>query len=119
MILSLFAVQQAFFAVNQPTKSAILPKIVPIADLPAANSLNMTVMQAGAIVGPVVGGALIPQLGYSTLYLVDTIFLFATLWAVIALAVAHAGPGRVRAACGRIAFGDTTVSCTYGATRSC
>ena len=85
VILSLFAVQQAFFAVNQPTKSAILPKIVPIADLPAANSLNMTVMQAGAIVGPVVGGALIPQLGYSTLYLVDTIFLFATLWAVIAL----------------------------------
>ncbi|MBE7160393.1 MAG: MFS transporter [Williamsia herbipolensis] len=85
VILSLFAVQQAFFAVNQPTKSAILPKIVPIADLPAANSLNMTVMQAGAIVGPVVGGALIPQLGYSTLYLIDTIFLFATLWAVIAL----------------------------------
>ncbi|GAA2053899.1 MFS transporter [Williamsia deligens] len=85
IILSLFAVQQAFFAVNQPTKSAILPKIVPIADLPAANSLNMTVMQAGAIVGPVVGGALIPQLGYSTLYLVDTIFLFATLWAVVAL----------------------------------
>jgi MFS family permease len=85
VILSLFAVQQAFFAVNQPTKSAILPKIVPIADLPAANSLNMTVMQAGAIVGPVVGGALIPQLGYSTLYLVDTIFLFATLWAVVAL----------------------------------
>lgn len=85
VILALFAVQQAFFAVNQPTKSAILPKIVPIADLPAANSLNMTVMQAGSIVGPVVGGALIPQLGYSTLYLVDTIFLFATLWAVIAL----------------------------------
>ncbi|GAA1899809.1 MFS transporter [Williamsia serinedens] len=85
VILSLFAVQQAFFAVNQPTKSAILPKIVPIVDLPAANSLNMTVMQAGAIVGPVVGGALIPQLGYSTLYLIDTIFLFATLWAVIAL----------------------------------
>ncbi|MGZ8178758.1 MFS transporter [Williamsia sp. SKLECPSW1] len=85
VILVLFAVQQGFFAVNQPTKSAILPKIVPIADLPAANSLNMTVMQAGAIVGPVVGGALIPQLGYSTLYLIDTIFLFATLWAVIAL----------------------------------
>ncbi|MGJ0119710.1 MFS transporter [Williamsia sp. MIQD14] len=85
VILSLFAVQQGFFAVNQPTKSAILPKIVDIKDLPAANSLNMTVMQAGAIAGPVIGGALIPKLGYSTLYLVDTIFLFATLWAVIRL----------------------------------
>ncbi|GGF36144.1 MFS transporter [Williamsia phyllosphaerae] len=85
VILTLFAVQQAFFAVNQPTKSAILPKIVEIKDLPAANSLNMTVMQAGAIAGPVLGGALIKPLGYSTLYLVDTIFLFATLWAVIRL----------------------------------
>ena len=32
--LSLFAVQQAFFAVNQPTRSAVLPKILPLELLP-------------------------------------------------------------------------------------
>ncbi|TWP39044.1 MFS transporter [Leekyejoonella antrihumi] len=85
LLLTIFAVQQAFFAINQPTRSAILPRIIPMRQLPAANSLNMTVLQFGAIAGPMVGGALIPVLGFAALYLVDTISLFATLWAVISL----------------------------------
>jgi MFS family permease len=85
VLLVLFAVQQAFFAVNQPTRSAVLPRLLPSELLPAANALNTTVMQAGAIAGPLVGGALIPVLGYSALYLIDTCTLFATLWAVVGL----------------------------------
>jgi MFS family permease len=85
LLLILFAVQQAFFAINQPTRSAVLPRLLPAAQLPAANSLNMTVTGAGAIAGPLIGGALIPVLGFSVLYLVDTLSLFATLWAVIRL----------------------------------
>jgi MFS family permease len=85
LLLSLFAVQQAFFAVNQPTRSALLPRILDKELLPAANSLNMTVMQAGGIAGPLVGGALIPLIGFSWLYLLDTITLFATLGAVVRL----------------------------------
>ena len=85
LLLGLFSVQQAFFAINQPTRSAVLPRLLPRAQLPAANSLNMTVVGAGAIAGPLVGGALIPVLGFSVLYLVDTLTLFATLWAVIRL----------------------------------
>ncbi|WP_183094826.1 MFS transporter, partial [Nocardioides stalactiti] len=84
-LLCLFAVQQAFFAINQPTRSAILPKLLSDDLLPAANSLNMTVLQAGAIAGPLAAGALIPFLGFSWLYLIDTICLFATLWAVLRL----------------------------------
>ena len=85
LLLILFSVQQAFFAINQPTRSAVLPRLLPPAQLPAANSLNMTVTGAGAIAGPLVGGALIPVLGFSVLYLVDTLSLFATLWAVVRL----------------------------------
>jgi MFS family permease len=85
LLLGLFAVQQAFFAVNQPTRSAVLPKILPAELLPAANSLNMTVFQAGAIGGPLVAGALIPLVGLSWLYLIDTVTLFATLFAVLRL----------------------------------
>lgn len=85
LLLSLFAVQQAFFAVNQPTRSALLPRLLDKELLPAANSLNMTVMQAGGIAGPLVGGALIPLIGFSWLYLLDTITLFATLGAVVGL----------------------------------
>jgi MFS family permease len=85
LLLGLFAVQQAFFAMNSPTRNALLPKLVPLDQLPAANSLNMTVFQAGGIAGPLVGGALIPVLGYSWLYLVDSLTLLATLYAVVKL----------------------------------
>ncbi len=85
LLLGLFSVQQAFFGINQPTRSAILPKLLAPAELPAANSLNMTVMMAGGIAGPLVGGALIPVTGFSWLYLIDTITLFATLSAVVRL----------------------------------
>jgi MFS family permease len=85
LLLTLFSVQQAFFAVNQPTRSAILPRLLPLPLLPAANSLSMTVMQAGAIGGPLIAGALIPVFGYSWLYLIDTLTLIPTLGAVLAL----------------------------------
>ena len=99
LLLSIFSLQQAFFGVNQPTRSAVLPRILPAELLPAANTLNMTVFTGGAIAGPLVGGALIPVLGFSWLYLADTLFLFATLWAVISLpplpvaAIAGSSPG--------------------------
>ena len=62
-----------------------MPRILPLPLLPAANSLNMTVMQAGAIGGPLVAGALIPVFGFSWLYLLDTITLVPTLAAVALL----------------------------------
>ena len=85
LLLILFAVQQAFFAINSPTRSAILPKLLPPHLLPAANSLSMTVQQAGAIAGPLVAGILIPFTGYAWLYFIDTITLFATIYAVVFL----------------------------------
>jgi MFS family permease len=85
LLLSLFSVQQAFFAVNQPTRSAVLPRLVDADQLPAANSLNTTVMQAGAIAGPLVAGVLIPFVGFSWLYLIDSVTLLATLSAVVRL----------------------------------
>nr|WP_218844063.1 MFS transporter [Naumannella cuiyingiana] len=85
LVLVLFAVQQSFFAINQPVRSAILPRLLPHDQLPAANALNMTVMQAGGIAGPLIAGALIPFVGLPLLYLIDTLSLGATLLAVIAL----------------------------------
>ncbi|MFY9263458.1 MAG: MFS transporter [Actinomycetaceae bacterium] len=94
VLLGIFSLQQAFFAMTQPARTAILPDIVPTEQLPAANALNMTVLSAGAIAGPLVGGALIPVLGYAALYLLDTLSLFATLYAVYrlpSLPAAHRG----------------------------
>lgn len=85
LVLGLFSVQQACFAVNQPTRAAVVPRLISPNQLPAANSLNMTVFQFGGIAGPLVGGALIPVIGLSWLYLVDTFCLLATIWAVLKL----------------------------------
>ncbi|GAA3550024.1 MFS transporter [Nocardioides daeguensis] len=96
VLLGLFSVQQAFFAVNQPTRSAVLPRLLGEEMLPAANSLNMTVMQAGAIGGPLIAGILIPFTGFAWLYAGDAVSLLATLWAVVrlpALPVEGAGAG--------------------------
>ena len=84
-LLALFALQQAFFAVNQPTRTAVIRRLLPLDQLAAGSSLNMTLMQAGAIVGPLIAGALIPLTGYAWLYFIDLICLVPTLGAVLAL----------------------------------
>lgn len=85
LLLGTFALQQAFFAVNQPTRTAVFRSILPIDLLPAGSSLNMMLMQAGAIIGPLVAGAMIPLVGFSWLYLLDVILLLPTLVAVFRL----------------------------------
>jgi predicted MFS family arabinose efflux permease len=85
IVMALLALQQAFFAVNQPTRSAILPRIVPAAMVPSANALNMTVFSTGVIVGPLLGGLLIPLVGLPWLYFLDAITMVAILYAVFRL----------------------------------
>ncbi len=85
VVLALLAVQQGFFAVNQPTRSAIVPRIVPVDMVPAANALSMTVFSLGVIVGPLLVGVLIPLVGLPWLYFLDALTLVAILYAVIKL----------------------------------
>lgn len=85
LLLSLFAVQQIFFALHQPALQSSLPRLLPPELLPAANSLLMTVAMAGGIAGPLVAGTLIPVLGFSWMYAADTLCLLATMWAVVNL----------------------------------
>src|SRR4051794_16440524 len=81
LVLGLFAVQTAFLAVNQPARNSVIPRLLPADQLPAANTLNMTVYQTGAIAGPLLAGVLIPVIGLPMLYLIDAVALLATLWA--------------------------------------
>ncbi|BBZ31802.1 MFS transporter [Mycolicibacterium confluentis] len=81
LVLCLLAVQQAFYAINSPTRAAAIPRMVPDEQLAAANSLNMTVTQFGAIVGPLLAGLMLAWVDLSTLYLVDAITCLAPIWA--------------------------------------
>lgn len=94
LLLGTYSLQQAFFAVNQPTRTALMPRLLPKGLLAAAAALNMTLVQFGAIVGPLLAGALIPITGFAWLYAIDALSLMSTLWAVVKLpAVPGGGPG--------------------------
>lgn len=99
LVLVLLAVQQGFYAVNWPARGAAIPRLLPIEQLPAANSLNMTVQQFGAIVGPLLAGVLLRWVDLSTLYLIDALTCLAPIWATVRLRrmpvidpIAGAGP---------------------------
>lgn len=82
VLMLLLALQQAFFGLNSPARNASIARLVPEEELPAANALNSTVMQAGLVAGPLLAGALIPVIGLGELYMIDALALCVTVWAV-------------------------------------
>ncbi|MGP4013389.1 MFS transporter [Streptomyces sp. 4N124] len=85
VLMVLLAVQQAFFGLNAPARSASIARLVPADELPAAQALGSTVMQTGLVAGPLLAGALIPVIGLPELYLIDALALCLAVWAVVRL----------------------------------
>jgi len=84
-LMVLLALQQAFWGLNAPARTASIARLVPAEELTAANALGSTVAQTGQVVGPLLAGALIPVIGLPELYLIDALALCFTLWAVYRL----------------------------------
>jgi MFS family permease len=82
LVLALLGCQQALFGLNSPARGAVIPQLVPAAELPAAMALGMTTTGIGAVIGPLLAGVLIPVLGLPRLYLIDALLLMAIGWAV-------------------------------------
>jgi MFS family permease len=99
----LTACVSGFAAVNQPTRSAVIPALVGPQGVAAANALAMTVRQAGVIVGPLLAGLLI---GVGDIFLAYAVDAAGFLLAVLLLrglpplppGGGHVGPLRLRSA---------------------
>lgn len=76
------AVQAGFFAISSPARSAMIPRLVPSHQLPAANALNTVSMNLGLTIGPMLGGVLIGTYGAQAAYLIDTVAFTGTLYAM-------------------------------------
>ncbi|GGS15527.1 MULTISPECIES: MFS transporter [Actinokineospora] len=98
VVLALLGLQQAFVAVNMPTRSAAVARLVPPELLPPANALSFTTFTFGMVFGPLAAGALIPLLGLSTLYLIDSVALVLALVMVCLLPPIEPGEGASRRA---------------------
>ena len=82
LIIILLGLQQVFFALNAPARSATIGRLVSGELMASATALGSTVMTFGAVLGPMLAGALMPVIGLPTLYLIDAIALTVTIWAV-------------------------------------
>ncbi|MGW6914813.1 MFS transporter [Kitasatospora sp. NPDC054939] len=82
LLYAAVALQAGFFALSSPARSAMIPRLVPAHQLPAANALNTVSMNLGLTVGPMLGGLLIGAFGTQAAYLVDTVAFSATLYAM-------------------------------------
>ncbi|HEY7176243.1 MAG TPA: MFS transporter [Micromonosporaceae bacterium] len=86
LLLGLVAVQSGAVAVTMPTRSAIIPRIVPANELAQANALNFTMSNVATVAGPLVAGVLIGSgSGVSWAYAVDAITFTVALWAALRL----------------------------------
>ncbi|MFF5533686.1 MFS transporter [Streptomyces cinerochromogenes] len=111
VLMVLLALQQAFFGLNSPARTASIARLVPAEQLPAANALGSTVMQTGLVAGPLLAGALIPVIGLPELYLIDALALCVTVWAVFRLpALPPLGEAARRAGLREIAAGFRYIS---------
>ena len=72
-------------AVDQPTRSSAIPRLVPPERLPAAIALNQLNFQMASIVGPALGGVLIATVGLAGAYAVDLVSFLASLAALLAI----------------------------------
>ncbi|GAB1515694.1 MFS transporter [Actinophytocola sp. KF-1] len=77
LVLSLLAVQQAFVAINMPTRTAAVARLVTPDLIAPATALTATVGSFGMVFGPLLAGALMPLTGLPVLYLVDAVVLVA------------------------------------------
>ena len=87
-VAALFAVAfvaAGLSAVDQPTRSSAIPRLVPPERLPSAIALNQLNFQMASIVGPALGGILIATVGLAGAYTVDLVSFLASLVALMAI----------------------------------
>jgi MFS family permease len=87
-VWALFVV--AFFAaglsaVDQPTRSSAIPRLVPNERLPSAIALNQLNFQMASIVGPAIGGIIIAAVGIGAAYVVDLLTFTASFIALLSI----------------------------------
>lgn len=72
-IYALSALSAAASAFDGPSRQALVPRLVPVADLPGALALNLTAFHGAMILGPALAGALIAQGSAASQPVADTL----------------------------------------------
>ncbi len=82
VLYGLIAVQSAAFAINNPARTAIIPRLVPARLLASANALQTLSMSIALTVGPLAGAFLVAASGFASAYAIDFVLFTFALWAL-------------------------------------
>ncbi|MFQ6171677.1 MFS transporter [Oryzobacter sp. R7] len=85
LLYVLVAVWNGAFGVSSPARTSIYPRILPRAQLPAANALGVLAMSTAMMAGPLLAGVLVDQGGFRAAYTVDVAVTMAALWGLARL----------------------------------
>ncbi len=100
LLYALVALQSAGFAINNPARSAIIPRLLPRELLASANVLQTVTWNVALTVGPLLGAVLVAGVDFAAAYAVDVVLFTAALYALFRLPdlpPTTAGPGEPNA----------------------
>jgi MFS family permease len=85
LLLGLVAVQAAGFAVASSTRGAIVPRVLPVPLVPAANTLSFTASNVGMVLGPLLAGLILARWSFAAAYAADFVVFTIALYAALRL----------------------------------
>jgi MFS family permease len=85
VLYACIAVQSGFYAINNPARSAMMPRLLDKELIPAASALNMASFNLGFTFGPVIGALVITWHGFGAAYTIDVVTFSAAYYALVRL----------------------------------
>ena len=85
VLFAIAIVQAGFGAIDGPTRTSSIPRLVPAHRLPAAIGLGQVSFNAGSVVGPAIGGLILATVGVSGAYVADVLTFSASIVAIVGL----------------------------------
>ncbi|QES50284.1 MFS transporter [Streptomyces venezuelae] len=82
LLYTVVALQAVCGALNSPARSAMIPRLLPPEQLPAANALQSVTTTSGFLVGPMLGGLVVGLWGYQAAYLIDAVAFVGAFYAM-------------------------------------
>ncbi len=82
LLYALVAVQSGGFAINNPARTSIIPRLVEPRLVPAANVLTTIETNVALTVGPLLGAVLVAVWGFGPAYTIDAALFTFALWAL-------------------------------------
>ncbi len=120
VLYALVALQSAASGVNNPARTAIIPRLVPPGQLAAANALQTLAWNVALTGGPLLGATLVAWQGYRVAYTVDMVLFFASfyaLWRLPDLPPERAGDGGAHLGRRRLGLSSVLEGLRYLGTR--